>query len=87
MSSIMTPHHARWADFRRRLLEACLAQECDGTPAVARELVAIMGCNVEASLAHLSVRGGYCDCTILFEVGDDEETKAARDMFAGWPSY
>ena len=87
MSSIMTPQHLRWTDFRRRLLEACLARECNDSVEVTRELLALMGCAVDASLDYFAEYGAYCDCKVLFEVGDDEETKAARDLFTGWPSY
>ena len=87
MSSIMTPQHLRWTDFRRRLLEACLARECDESLQVARELLALFGCDIDASLDYFAGYGAHCDCTILFEIGDDEETKDACDLFTGWPSY
>jgi hypothetical protein len=74
-------------DFRRRLLEACLARECNDTLGVTRELLALMGCDVDASLDYFAGQGAYCDCSVLFEVGDGEERKEAGDMFTGWPSY
>ena len=83
MSSIMTSQHPRWMDFRRRLLEACLARECNDTIEVTRELLALMGCDVDASLDYFAGQGAYCDCSVLFEVGDEGERKDAGDMSTG----
>lgn len=79
----MTPLHPRWEEFCERLEgpEGCnfqgegpaLTWSCGGgtDKTHARRILIAMGLSdedVEWSLGYFEIRGGFCDCEILFNV-------------------
>ena len=66
-SAIMIPGHPRWQEFVESLSRSCICFET--TENARRVLSSMAGVDVEASLAALRLRGGTCDCAIVFELG------------------
>ena len=65
-SSTLLPGHPRWGEFVSRL---SAVERCDKTTEHARAVLAGMGdIDVGASLLALRELGGYCDCSILYDL-------------------
>ena len=81
MDNVMNCEHPKWIEFMDRLagegycdfrVEAGIyVWDCDRTKdrPFARALLAEYGCDIDASMAFFSSRGGHCDCEIVFNVG------------------
>ncbi len=64
-ADLMTPDHPRWGQFIDQLARST---RCDRTTDHARRVLESMGVDVTASLIALRELGGYCDCSILFDL-------------------
>jgi hypothetical protein len=66
--SAMTPNHPLWPEFLERLERADL---CHRTTEHSRAILETMsGVDVQASLRALRALGGYCDCSIRYDVDE-----------------
>ena len=83
MAEVMTPQHERWDEFMDRLSgpEGCDFRmgenekptwNCSGEEdkPYARAILESIGMDVAESLAYFESQGGYCDCEIVFNVGE-----------------
>lgn len=81
---ILSPAHPRWKEFLGQLAgpEGCDFREkddgnweweCDGSNARARAILQKMGgLDVDGTVAYFREHGGFCDCEIVFNVGEDD---------------
>jgi len=70
MAEILTSDHELFVEFIERLEAQVNASGCDHSTKKAAKILLDMGFDVEGSLATFEEEGGYCDCEIIFNVGN-----------------
>ncbi len=74
--STMLPDHPRWAEFLERLSRV---DRCALTTEHSRAILESMdGIDAPESLRALGAIGGYCDCSILYDLDRDASYATAR---------
>jgi hypothetical protein len=68
-NQVMNRQHPRWNEFAEKLCGTTPLEGCNHTTQDAEAvLVAMGGLDVDASLAYMRSKGGYCDCEIIMNV-------------------
>lgn len=71
--TIMSPDHPQWDEFIKRLENSDAMRKCSAKTdkTYARNILKTMSnIDIESSMSFFESRGGFCDCEILYNVGE-----------------